>query len=177
MPCNDNEITPCFEVEEGLGDDWWSLDNDFRFDTEAGHIRAVELRNSENHYNPENFETIIGAGQALRATGRVLFSEDETPAPPGAFDVVFGDFENNWRTSTREDGEFSLDLLVPSVRSGRLDLRLSMDDLPGLAFDETPLLRACGLPWTVPDRPLTASLSAGCQKTRRFPSVMPTNLR
>ena len=138
MPCNDNEITPCFEVEEGLGDDWWSLDNDFRFDTEAGHIRAVELRNSENHYNPENFETIIGAGQALRVTGRVLFSEDETPAPPGAFDVVFGDFENNWRTSTREDGEFSLDLLVPSVRSGRLDLRLSMDDLPGLAFDETP---------------------------------------
>ena len=138
MPCNDNEVTPCFEVEEGLGDDWWSLDNDFRFDTEQGHIRAIELRNSENHYNPENYETIIGAGQALRVSGRVLFSEDETPAPPGAFDVVFGDFENNWRTTTREDGEFSVDLLVPSVRSGRLDLRLSMDDLPGLAFDETP---------------------------------------
>jgi hypothetical protein len=50
---------------------------------------------------------------------------------------VFGDYENNWRTSTRDDGEFSLDLLVPSVRSGRLDLRLSMDDLPGLAVDET----------------------------------------
>ena len=50
---------------------------------------------------------------------------------------MFGDFENNWRTSTRDDGEFSLDLLVPSVRSGRLDLRLSMDDLPGLAVDET----------------------------------------
>jgi hypothetical protein len=138
MPCNDNEITPCFEVEEGMGDDWWSLDNDFRFDTESGHIKAIELRNSENHYNDENFETIIGAGQALRVSGRVLFSEDETPAPPGAFDVVFGDFENNWRTSTREDGVFSLDLLVPSVRSGRLDLRLSLDDLPGLAFDETP---------------------------------------
>ena len=137
-PCNDNEITPCFEVEEGLGDDWWSLDNDFRFDTEQGKIRAIELRNSENHYNDENFETIIGAGQALRVSGRVLFSEDETPAPAGAFDVVFGDFENNWRTSTRDDGEFSLDLLVPSVRSGRLDLRLSMDDLPGLALDETP---------------------------------------
>jgi hypothetical protein len=51
--------------------------------------------------------------------------------------VAFGDFENNWRTSTRDDGEFSLDLLVPAVRSGRLDLRLSMDDLPGLALDET----------------------------------------
>ena len=137
MPCNDNEIVPCFEVEEGLGDDWWSLDNDFRFDTESGKIRAIELRNSENHYNPENFETIIGAGQALRVSGRVLFAEDETPAPPGTFDVVFGDFENNWRTSTREDGEFSLDLLVPPVRSGRLDLRLSMDDMPGLALDET----------------------------------------
>ena len=137
MPCNENEVVPCFEVEEGLGDDWWSLDNDFRFDTESGKIRAIELRNSENHYNPENFETIIGAGQALRVSGRVLFAEDETPAPPGSFDVVFGDFENNWRTSTREDGEFSLDLLVPSVRSGKLDLRLSMDDLPGLALDET----------------------------------------
>ena len=137
MPCNDNEVVPCFEVEEGLGDDWWSLDNDFRFDTESGKIRAIELRNSENHYNAENFETIIGAGQALRVSGRVLFAEDETPAPPGSFDVVFGDFENNWRTSTREDGEFSLDLLVPAVRSGRLDLRLSMDDMPGLALDET----------------------------------------
>ena len=124
-------------MEEGLGDDWWSLDNDFRFDTQSGKIRAIELRNSENHYNEENFETIIGAGQALRVSGRVLFSEDETPAPAGAFDVVFGDYENNWRTSTRDDGEFSLDLLVPAVRSGRLDLRLSMDDLPGLALDET----------------------------------------
>jgi hypothetical protein len=115
------------------------LDNDFRFDTESGKIRAIELRNSENHYNPENFETIIGAGQALRVSGRVLFSEDETPAPPGSFDVVFGDFENNWRTSTRENGQFSVDLLVPSVRSGRLDLRLSMDELPGLALDETSI--------------------------------------
>ncbi len=137
MPCNDNEITPCFEVEEGLGDDLWSLDNDFRFDTEPGHIRAIELRNSENHYSAENYESIIGAGQALRVSGRVLFSEDETPAPPGSFDVVFGDFQHNWRTSTRENGEFTLDLLVPSVRSGRLDLRLSLDDLPGLALDET----------------------------------------
>ena len=137
MPCNEGELQPCFVVDEGLGDNHWSLDNDFRFDTEQGHIRAIELRNSVNHYTSENFESIIGAGQALRITGRVLFSETETPAPPGSFDVVFGDFENNWRTSTREDGEFSLDLLVPAVRSGRLDLRLSMDDLPGLALDES----------------------------------------
>ena len=38
MPCNDNEVVPCFEVEEGLGDNWWSLDNDFRFDTQPGKI-------------------------------------------------------------------------------------------------------------------------------------------
>lgn len=136
-PCNEGEVTPCFVVDEGLGDDHWSLDNDFRFDTEQGHIRAIELRNSVNHYTSENFESIIGAGQALRVTGRVLFSQTETPAPAGAFDVVFGDYENNWRTSTREDGEFSLDLLIPAVRSGRLDLRLNMDDLPGLALDES----------------------------------------
>lgn len=137
-PCNEGEDVPCYEREYGLGEDWWSLDNDFRFDTESGHIRAVELRNGENHYNDENFETIIGAGQALRVSGRVLFSEDETPAPAGAFDVTFGDFEFKWETSIRVEGEFTLDLLVPSVRSGHLDLRLKLEDLPGLAEDQTP---------------------------------------
>ena len=74
----------------------------------------------------------------MRVTGRVLFSEDETPAPAGAFDVAFGDYDNTWTTSPREDGEFSLDLLVPSVRSGYLDLGLTLQDLPGLAEDESP---------------------------------------
>jgi hypothetical protein len=69
-----------------------------------------------------------------------LFSEDEMAAPAGAFDVVFGDYDFEWRTSTRIDGEFSLDLLIPAVRSGHLDLRLKLDDLPGLAFDETHLV-------------------------------------
>ena len=73
----------------------------------------------------------------MRVNGRVLFSDSETPAPPGAFDVVFGDYDNVWTTSTREDGEFSLDLLIPSVPSGKLDLRLELGDLPGLAMDET----------------------------------------
>ena len=100
------------------------------------------MRDGTNHYNDEAEETLIGSGQALRVTGRVLFSEDETPAPPGAFDVVFGDFDHVWRTSPRENGEFSLDLLVPSVNSGHLDLRLRLDDLPGLAQDESdPLPR------------------------------------
>ncbi len=137
LPCNDGEETPCFEAEAGLGNDWWSLDNDFRFDTMEGHIRAIELRDSTNHYNSEIAETLIGAGQALRVSGRVLFSEDEMPAPAGAFDVIFGDYDHEWKTSTRLDGEFSLDLLIPAVRSGHLDLRLKLDDLPGLAFDET----------------------------------------
>ena len=140
LPCNEGEVTPCFEAKAGLGNDAWSLDNDFRFDTMDGHIRAVELRDGTNHYNDEFKETLIGAGQALRVSGRVLFSEDETPAPAGAFDVVFGDYDHTWRTSTREAGEFSLDLLVPSVRSGHLDLRLDMDDLPGLAMDETQII-------------------------------------
>ena len=137
LPCNEGEVQPCFETKAGLANDAWSLDNDFRFDTMDGHIRAVELRNGENHYNPEFDETLIGAGQALRVNGRVLFSDSETPAPPGAFDVVFGDYDNVWTTSTREDGEFSLDLLIPSVPSGKLDLRLELGDLPGLAMDET----------------------------------------
>ena len=134
------KYTPCFEAEAGLGNDWWSLDNDFRFDTMEGHIRAIELRDSTNHYNSEVSETLIGAGQALRVSGRILFSEDEMPAPAGAFDVVFGDYDYEWRTSTRLDGEFSLDLLIPAVRSGHLDLRLKLDDLPGIAYDETNII-------------------------------------
>ena len=141
-PCNEGETTPCFSKISGLGSNAWSLDNDFRFYTEPGHIKAVELRDGTNHYNDDADETLIGSGQALRVTGRVLFSEDETPAPPGSFDVVFGDFDHVWRTSPRENGEFSLDILVPAVNSGRLDLRLQLDDLPGLAQDETsPLPR------------------------------------
>lgn len=141
LPCNEGEETPCFEAKAGLGNDAWSLDNDFRFDTMEGHIRAVELRDGTNHYNSDFTETLIGAGQALRVNGRVLFSEDETPAPAGAFDVVFGDYDNTWKTSTRNDGEFSLDLLIPSVPSGHLDLRLGLGDLPGLAMDETPTIQ------------------------------------
>ncbi|MBI20576.1 MAG: hypothetical protein CMB73_08420 [Euryarchaeota archaeon] len=138
LPCREGETTPCNQVEAGMGNDYWSLDNDFRFDAQPGKIRAIELRDGTNHYNEENQESIIGAGQALRVTGRVLFSEDETPAPAGAFDVAFGDYDNSWTTSPRDDGEFSLDLLVPSVRSGYLDLGLTLQDLPGLAEDESP---------------------------------------
>jgi hypothetical protein len=139
-PCGLEPDVPCYEVDASLGENWWSLDNDFRFDTESGHIRAVELRDGTNHYNQDFDETIIGAGQALRVTGRVLFSEDETPAPAGAFDVTFGDYDHIWVTSPRTDGEFSLDLLVPSIRSGYLDLKLGLDDLPGLAEDQTEMI-------------------------------------
>ena len=61
-PCNTGEETPCFTKVSGLGNNAWSLDNDFRFDTESGHIKAVELRDGTNHYNDEVEETLIGSG-------------------------------------------------------------------------------------------------------------------
>ena len=128
---------PCNIHKAGLGNDLWSLDNDLRFDTQPGHILAIELRDGTNHYNPEFDETLIGAGQALRFSGRVLFAEDETPAPAGSFTISLGDYDNEWTTTSREGGYFSIDLLVPDVRSGHLDLRAKLVDLPGLAEDES----------------------------------------
>ena len=138
-PCGLDQTVPCNIHKAGLGNDLWSLDNDLRFDTQPGHILAIELRDGKNHYNPEFDETLIGAGQALRFSGRVLFSEDETPAPSGAFTVALGDYENEWTTTTRDGGYFSIDLLVPYVRSGHLDLRATLTDLPGIAEDQSEL--------------------------------------
>ena len=136
--CGLEEDVPCNIHKAGLGNDMWSLDNDLRFDTQPGHILAIELRDGTNHYNPEFDETLIGAGQALRFSGRVLFAEDESPAPPGSFNIELGDYENEWITTSREGGFFTIDLLVPDVRSGHLDLRASLTDLPGLSTDESP---------------------------------------
>ena len=135
--CSLDILVPCHEVRIGMGNDLWSLDNDLRFDLEQGHLTAVELRNGMNHYSNDDTTSLIGAGQALRFSGRVLFSEDSTPAPSGAFDIVLGDLEHEWRTSPRAGGHFSLDLLIPDVRSGHLNLWASMEDMPGLATDET----------------------------------------
>ena len=135
--CGIDVDLPCNIHKAGLGNDLWSLDNDLRFDTQPGHILAIELRDGTNHYNPEFDETLIGAGQALRFSGKVLFSEDETPAPPGSFTISLGDYENEWTTTSREGGYFSIDMLVPDVRSGHLDLRAKLVDLPGLAEDES----------------------------------------
>ncbi len=135
--CSIDLETPCNVENFVLSSNAWSLDNDFRFDTMPGHITAVQLRNGINHYN-ENFdETSIGVGQALRLDGRVLFSEDETPAPAGIFDILVVDYDNQWKTSIREDGYFSMDFLVPSSPSGHLDFSLMMSDMPGLSNDET----------------------------------------
>ena len=41
------------------------LDNDLRFDTQPGHILAIELPDGTNHYNPEFDETLIGTGQSF----------------------------------------------------------------------------------------------------------------
>ena len=136
-PCGLESEVPCNIHKAGLGNDLWSLDNDLRFDTQDGHILAIELRDGTNHYNPEFDETLIGAGQALRFSGRVLFSEDETPAPPGTFSIELADYENEWTTTSREGGYFNIDLLVPDVRSGHLDLRAQLIDLPGLAEDQS----------------------------------------
>ena len=136
-PCGLESDVPCNTHKAGLGNDMWSLDNDLRFDTQQGHLLAIELRDSTNHYNPEFDETLIGAGQVIRFSGRVLFSEDETPAPQGAFDIVLGDYDQEWVTSSRDGGYFSIDFLVPDVRSGHLDLRAKLADLPGLATDES----------------------------------------
>ena len=136
-PCGLDEDTPCNIHKAGLGNDLWSLDNDLRFDTQPGHILAIELRDGTNHYNPDFDETLIGAGQALRFSGRVLFAEDETPAPAGAFTIELGDYDNQWTTTSRDGGYFSIDMLVPDVRSGHLDLRAKLVDLPGLAVDES----------------------------------------
>tara|TARA_Y100000766_G_C18916824_1_gene612256 strand:+ start:5865 stop:11231 length:5367 start_codon:yes stop_codon:yes gene_type:complete len=136
-PCGLETDVPCNIHKAGLGNDLWSLDNDLRFDTQPGHILAIELRDGTNHYNPEFDETLIGAGQALRFSGRVLFAEDETPAPAGSFTISLGDYESEWTTTSREGGYFSIDLLVPDVRSGHLDLRAKLVDLPGLAEDES----------------------------------------
>ena len=135
--CSIDIETPCNVENFVLSSNAWSLDNDFLFDTMPGHITAVQLRNGINHYN-ENFEeTSIGVGQALRLDGRVLFSEDETPAPAGIFDILIVDYNNQWKTSIREDGYFSVDFLVPSSPSGHLDFSLVMSDMPGLSSDET----------------------------------------
>ena len=135
--CGLEEDIPCNIHKSGLGNNMWSLDNDLRFDTQPGHILAIELRDGKNHYNPEFDETLIGAGQALRFSGKVIFSEDETPAPPGSFTISLGDYEREWTTTSREGGYFSIDMLIPDVRSGHLDLRAKLVDLPGLAEDES----------------------------------------
>ncbi|MFL2968589.1 MAG: hypothetical protein ACJZ6A_05505 [Candidatus Poseidoniaceae archaeon] len=135
--CGLEEDVPCNVHKAGLGNDLWSLDNDLRFDTQPGHILAIELRDGTNHYNPDFDETLIGSGQVVRFSGRVLFAEDETPAPSGAFTISLGDYDNEWTTTSREGGYFSIDLLVPDVRSGHLDLRAKLIDLPGIAEDES----------------------------------------
>ncbi|RPG75311.1 MAG: hypothetical protein CBE08_003945 [Euryarchaeota archaeon TMED248] len=135
--CSIDLEVPCNVENFVLSSNAWSLDNDFRFDTMPGHITAVQLRNGMNHYNVDFDETSIGVGQALRLDGRVLFSEDETPAPAGIFDIQIIDYDNQWQTSIREDGYFSMDFLVPASPSGHLDFSLVMSDMPGLSSDET----------------------------------------
>ena len=136
-PCNLDELVPCFEHRNGLGNDRWSLDNDLRFDMSPGHFTAIDLATGRNLYTGGEEQETIAAGQVVRVNGRILFSEDETPAPEGAFDIVVGNLELEWRAVPRAGGEFTSDILVPNVRSGHLDMLAWLENLPGLAGDET----------------------------------------
>ena len=136
-PCDLNVDIPCHEDSGGLGYDEWSLDNDLRFDMVPGHFTATDLATGRNLYRPGDDPELIAAGQVVRIGGRILFSEDSTPAPEGAFDIVVGDLERSWSAVPREGGDFTLDILVPNVRSGGLDMYAGLENLPGLADDTT----------------------------------------
>jgi hypothetical protein len=136
-PCDFNTDVPCHEDSGGLGYDEWSLDNDLRFDMVTGHFTATDLATGRNLYRPGDDPELIAAGQVVRVAGRILFSEDSTPAPEGAFDIVVGDLERSWSAVPREGGDFTLDILVPNVRSGGLDMYAGIENLPGLADDTT----------------------------------------
>ncbi|MEE2812087.1 MAG: hypothetical protein VX320_02600 [Candidatus Thermoplasmatota archaeon] len=136
-PCDIASENPCHEEVEGLSYDEWSLDNDLHFDMAAGHFTATDLATGRNLYQPGDAPELIAAGQVVRIEGRILFSEDATPAPEGAFDIVVGDVEISWNAVPREGGDFTLDILVPNVRSGGLNLFAELENLPGLATDVT----------------------------------------
>ncbi|MDP7001815.1 MAG: hypothetical protein QGH90_07935, partial [Candidatus Poseidoniaceae archaeon] len=178
--CSEIEDVPCHTKADGLGNDWWSLDNDLRFDTQQGHISAIELRNGNNHYTGGQEESLVGAGQVLRFTGRVMFSEDSTPAPAGAFNVVLGDYDHLWETRPQEGGFFRMDFIVPSVRSGHLDLYATMSDMPGFATDSTnspPRLQlAVDSTHPVIESVTVATISSGGSAPLNLVSALPINL-
>jgi len=136
-PCDIASENPCHEEVEGLSYDEWSLDNDLHFDMAPGHFTATDLATGRNLYHPNGEPELIAAGQVVRIEGRILFSEDATPAPEGALDIIVGDVEISWSAVPREGGDFTLDILVPNVRSGGLNLFAELANLPGLATDVT----------------------------------------
>ncbi|MEC7462611.1 MAG: hypothetical protein VX439_04120, partial [Candidatus Thermoplasmatota archaeon] len=138
-PCNIGEIVPCHDDRGGLGFDEWSLDNDLRFDLAEGHLTATDLATGRNVFDGDESSgpSLIAAGQVVRIEGKLLFSEDLVPAPGGSCEIVLSDLDNVWVAIPREDGHFTLDILVPNLPSGYLDASMSLDSLPGLAEDET----------------------------------------
>ena len=136
-PCRLAETSPCHDDRGGLGFDEWSLDNDLRFDLGEGHLTAIDLATGRNLYSADGVPSLIAAGQVIRIEGKIMFSEDSTPAPGGSCDIVIGDYEMSWTAVPRSDGHFTLDLLVPNVRSGHLDVTMRLERLPGLATDAT----------------------------------------
>ena len=140
-PCNLGEVVPCHDDRGGLGFDEWSLDNDLRFDLGEGHLTAVDLATGRNVFDGDDSSgpSLIAAGQVVRLEGKLLFSEDLVPAPGGSCDIVVSDLDNIWVAIPREDGHFTLDILVPNLQSGYLDASMTLASLPGLAEDETEI--------------------------------------
>ena len=103
--CNEGEVQLCFETKAGLANDAWSLDNDFRFDTMDGHIRAV-------NYVTEKIITILNLMKPYWCRSSVeskrsrIVLRFKSPAPPGAFTLylaIMTILDNNldsrrWRT-------------------------------------------------------------------------------
>ena len=138
QPCRTGELTPCHTVDnEYLGNDTWTLKKDLQIDTDPGHFTAIELTTGRDVFDRGGLESLVGAGQVIRIGGRVVFSNSTTPAPPGAVAVAIGDVEREWRTSPGAGGHFSMDILVPFVRSGHLDLFTRLEAVPADARDNT----------------------------------------
>ena len=69
MPCNDNEITPCFELRRVLAMVSGAISNDFQFDTPAARLEPLSCEKQD--LNEENLKPSLSS-RATRVSGRVL---------------------------------------------------------------------------------------------------------
>ncbi len=130
-PCTPGSKSPCHTESTALGSGSWVYDRELRFDNQEGRFTAIELSTRRDLFATASSNgVIIGAGQVLRVEGRILFAKDDRPAPSGIAEIVISDATNRWSTRIGDDGVFTIDILVPPVDSGRLDLRTVITSLP-----------------------------------------------